>query len=94
MMTTTTAPYADIGAGYWPALLIGVVLLLLLILSTVVAVIRARRRRQEATAVARCRLLIAEAMVVRARVSGQIDAATYQQRMKDLVSDLVSSGRS
>ena len=34
----------------------------------------------------RCRGLIAEALIVRDRLSGQIDAATYQQRMKDLVS--------
>lgn len=34
----------------------------------------------------RCRGLIAEALIVRDRVSGQIDAATYQQRMEDLVS--------
>ncbi len=32
----------------------------------------------------RCRGLIAEAMIVRERVSGQIDAATYQKRMTDL----------
>ena len=89
-MTTVTATYGVISAGYWPALVIGVVLVLLLTLLTVVAVVRARRRRQEATALARCRLLIVEAMVVRARVSGQIDAATYQERMKELV----SSGRS
>ena len=93
-MTTVTATYAVISAGYWPALVIGVVLLLVLILSTVAAVVRARRRRQEATGLARCRLLIAEALVVRARVSGQIDAATYQQRMQDLVSNRVSSGLS
>ncbi len=34
----------------------------------------------------RCWALIAEAIIVRERVSGQIDAATYQARMKDLVS--------
>ena len=34
----------------------------------------------------RCRGLIAEALIVRDRLSGQIDAATYQDRMKDLVS--------
>jgi len=41
---------------------------------------------EEARAHARCRLLIAEALVVRERVSGRIDAATYQARMKDLAS--------
>jgi hypothetical protein len=30
--------------------------------------------------------LIAEAIIVRERVSGQIDAATYRTRMEDLVS--------
>ena len=35
---------------------------------------------------ARCRELIAEAMIVRERLSGQIDAATYRSRMNDLVS--------
>ena len=89
-VTAVTATYAVISAGYWPALVIGVVLILLLTLLTVIAAVRARRQRQEATSLARCRLLIAEAMVVRARVSGQIDAATYQQRMRELV----SSGRS
>lgn len=34
----------------------------------------------------RCKGLIAEALIVRDRVSGQIDAATYQGRMKELVS--------
>jgi hypothetical protein len=33
-----------------------------------------------------CVGLMAEARIVRDRVSGQIDAATYQKRMKDLVS--------
>jgi hypothetical protein len=33
----------------------------------------------------RCRALIAEALIVRERVSGHIDAATYQARMKNLV---------
>src|SRR5262249_35474684 len=33
----------------------------------------------------RCRALIPEGMIVPDRVSGQIDAATYQARMKDLV---------
>lgn len=35
----------------------------------------------------RCRVLIAEALIVRDRVSGRIDAATYQARMTDLVSE-------
>lgn len=32
----------------------------------------------------RCKALITEALIVRERVFGQIDAATYQARMKDL----------
>jgi hypothetical protein len=45
------------------------------------------RRNNDASDVPyeRCRALIAEGMIVRDRVSGQIDAATYQARMKDLV---------
>ena len=35
---------------------------------------------------ARLKGLIAEALIVRDRVSGQIDAATYRERMEDLVS--------
>ena len=65
------------------------VLLLILLVPKVAVVVRARRRRQEALALAHCRSLIMESLVVRARVSGQIDAATYQERMKDIV----SSGR-
>ena len=34
----------------------------------------------------RCKGLIAEALIVRDRVTGQIDAATYQERMESLVS--------
>lgn len=40
---------------------------------------------------ARIRALIAEALIVRERLSGEIEAATYQARMKDLVSDARSS---
>jgi hypothetical protein len=36
--------------------------------------------------VVRVRLLIEEAMIVRERLSGHIDTATYQQRMHELVS--------
>ena len=42
--------------------------------------------------VGRCRGLIAEALIVRDRLSGQIDAETYQARMKDLVSQTVDEG--
>jgi hypothetical protein len=66
------------------------VLLLILLVAKIAVMLRARRRRQDALALAHCRSMIMETLVVRARVSGQIDAATYQQRMKDIV----SSGRS
>ena len=65
------------------------VLLLILLVAEIAAVLRARRRHQEALALAHCRSMIMETLVVRARVSGRIDAATYQERMKDIV----SSGR-
>jgi hypothetical protein len=66
------------------------VLLLILLVAKIAVMLRARRRRQDALALAHCRSMIMETLVVRARVSGQIDAATYQERMKDIV----SSGRS
>jgi hypothetical protein len=87
---SVVAAFAEVSTGSWRALAIAAVLLLILVVSRVAVVVRARRRRQEAIAVAHCRLLILEALVARARVSGQIDAATYQERMKDLV----LSGRS
>lgn len=79
------AAYGEATTGRWLAVVIGAVLLLILIVATVAAALRARRRRHDATAVAPCWGLIAEALVVRQRVSGQIDAATYQTRMNDLV---------
>ncbi|MCV7155785.1 hypothetical protein QYF68_02930 [Mycolicibacterium austroafricanum] len=80
-VSTVMAAY---GEG-WLAVVIGAALLLVLLVAIVAAALRARRRRHDATAVARCWGLIAEALVVRQRVSGQIDAATYQARMNDLV---------
>ena len=41
----------------------------------------------------RCRGLIAEALIVRERMSGQIDAETYRARMKDLAREAVREGR-
>jgi len=79
------AAYGEVTSGRWLAVVIGAVLLLILMVATVAAALRARRRRHDATPVTRCWGLIAEALVVRQRVSGQIDAATYQARMNDLV---------
>lgn len=72
--------------GHGPVVVIGAVLLGILIGATVAAVVRAGRRRHEAASLTRCWGLITEALIVRQRISGQIDAATYQARMKDLVS--------
>ena len=43
--------------------------------------------------VERCRGLIAEALTIRERMSGQIDAETYQARMKDLAWQASREGR-
>ena len=43
--------------------------------------------------VERCRGLIAEALTIRERMSGQIDAETYQARMKDLAWEASREGR-
>jgi hypothetical protein len=43
--------------------------------------------------VERCRGLIVEALTVRERMSGQIDAETYQARMKDLAWEASREGR-
>lgn len=40
----------------------------------------------------RCHDLIAEALIVRERVAGHIDAATYQARMSELVSGVSMNG--
>ena len=55
------------------------VLLLILLVAKIAVMLRARRRRQDALALAHCRSMIMETLVVRARVSGQIDAATDRQ---------------
>ena len=43
--------------------------------------------------VERCRGLIAEALIIRERMSGQIDAETYLARMKDLAWQASREGR-
>ncbi len=42
----------------------------------------------------RCQALIAEAVVVRQRLSGEIDAETYQIRMNELARQAISERRS
>lgn len=96
-----TSGYGQIAGGFWPALVIGGIELLIMIVYTIAGARRALRRRHESTiplsllarfkepsgeTLLQCWRLIAEAIIVRERVSGQIDAATYQTRMEDLVS--------
>ena len=96
------AAHGQVMSGYWAAVTMGAVQLLILILMAVAAVVRRRRHTSTAKQTAagsspwrgypanhpvvRARLLIEEAMIVRERLSGHIDAATYQQRMHQLAS--------
>lgn len=95
------AEQGQVMSGYWAAVTIGAVGLFVVILTAVAAVARRRRHTSTAqhTAarlstwrdypahhpVVRVRPLIEEAMIVRERLSGQIDAATYRERMHGLV---------
>ncbi|GAA4488524.1 hypothetical protein GCM10023094_48530 [Rhodococcus olei] len=98
-----TAAYGQVTTGYWPVVVIGIVLLSLA--ATAIVTVRCARRRHDAATLSastapptavpstdvddpytRCRALIAETLIVRERVSGQIDAATYQARMNELAS--------
>lgn len=74
--------YGVVVANQWPAL-VGASVLVALAAAVLVGWLRARRRRKQA-ALARCWGLIAEGLVIRQRVSGEIDSATYQQQMNDL----------
>src|SRR5262249_13761182 len=96
--------------GHWAALLIGVVMLLILVAPTTAAIMRGYRARRRESAsddrmsdlqisaagpsLWRCQALIAEALVVRQRLSGQIDAETYQIRMNDLARQATSERHS
>lgn len=97
-----TAAYGQVSTGYWPGVVIGTVVVVVAAANLIVAVGRARRRRRDVTQptaaarrspesspIVRCRRLIAEAMIVRQRVSGQIDAETYQARMTELAREAV-----
>jgi hypothetical protein len=106
------AAYGQITSGYWPAMLIGVVLLLTFVATTTAAVTRGYRRRREETApkrtvglfgplpldmgasLWRCGVLLEEAVIVRQRLSGTIDAETYQARMSDLARQVAPEGHS
>lgn len=96
-----TSGYAQVAGGFWPAVVIGGIELWIAMLYTTAGARHALRRCRDAGAglsrlgrsdeppvetLLRCWRLIAEAIIVRERVSGQIDAATYRRRMEDLVS--------
>jgi hypothetical protein len=80
------AAYADVTTGYWAGVAIGTVLVVILVGLTIGAAWRRHRRSRDAS-LAHCWGLITEAVIVRRRVSREIDAATYQEQMKDLVSN-------
>ena len=82
---TAMSAYANISSGHWVGVAIGVMLVVILVGLVVGAAWRRHRRSRDAS-IGRCWGLIAEAVIVRRRVSGEIDAATYQEQMKDLVS--------
>ncbi|MDO2385974.1 hypothetical protein QRB41_21735 [Mycobacterium avium subsp. hominissuis] len=93
--------YAQVADGFGPAAVIGGIELLVMILYGADGVRHALRRRRDSgtspslpgrldqssgVAVLHCSRLTAEAIIVRERVSGRIDAATYRTRMEDLAS--------
>ena len=79
------AAYADVTTGYWTVVAIGAMLVAILVGLAIGAGWRRHRRSRDAS-LGRCWGLIAEGLIVRRRVSGEIDAATYQEQMNDLVS--------
>ena len=101
----------QITSGYWPALLIGVVLLLTFVATTTAAIMRGYWARRKETALRptaglsdrlpsdmgaslwRCWALIEEALIVRRRLSGEIDAQTYRACMNDLARQAVPERR-
>ncbi|BDE17289.1 MULTISPECIES: hypothetical protein [Mycobacterium] len=103
--------YGQITSGYWPAVLIGVVMLLIYVATTTAAIMRRYRLRRKETlpepiarlsdplpsdmgaSLWRCRALIAEALIVRQRLSGEIDAETYRARMNDLARPAIPGRR-
>ncbi len=101
------AAYGQATSGSWGALAIGVMGLVVVILMVTATVARRRHHHSTAKETAvdsstqptyppnhpvvRIRLLIEEAIIVRERLSGHIDAATYQERMHDLVTRQHSS---
>src|SRR5262245_13301529 len=94
----TMGVFEQVTSGYRLAVAIAVIELTALIIAVVTAVRRPRHLPRVVKPIIpsdvpyeRCRALIAEGMIVRDRISGQIDAATYQARMKDLVTGANSS---
>jgi hypothetical protein len=103
--------YGQVTSGYWPAILIGVVLLLTFVATTIAALMHGYRPHRKQTppqptarlseplpsdmgaSLWRCRALIAEALIVRQRLSGEIDAETYRARMNDLARQAVPERR-
>jgi len=93
------AEYGQVTDG-WLAVGIGVAEVMVLIAMAAFGLARAHRRgsspeatetesvmtheNRDSVPYPRCYALIAEALVVQERVSGRIDAATYQARMHDL----------
>jgi hypothetical protein len=100
-----TAAYGQATSISWAALAIGGLVVVILMVTATVARRRhhhntAKERAVDSSTqpsyppnhpVVRIRLLIEEAMIVRERLSGHIDAATYQERMHDLVTRQHSS---
>jgi hypothetical protein len=94
-----------ITSGYLPATLIGFAPLVVSIVMTTAAIMSRGRRNQTkrhftaplsdpvpsgmGASLSRCRVLIAEAVIVRQRLSGDIDAATYRASMSDLAWEAV-----
>jgi hypothetical protein len=93
------AASGQVTSGYWAAVMIGMVLLLTFVATTIARAYRARRNETApqpgdglfelvqsgmGASLWRCQALIAEAVVVRQRLSGEIDAETYQTRMNEL----------
>lgn len=76
------AGYGQVASEYWPAAAIGALLVLALVAWTVVALLRIRRHRRHSAG----DQPVVEASVVRERLAGRIDTATYRSRMHDLAS--------
>lgn len=100
------ASSGQVTSGYWAAVLMGMVLLLTFVATTTARARRSETAPQPSDGLSdllpsgmgaslwRCQALIAEAVVVRQRLSGEIDAETYQIRMNELARQAISDRRS